>query len=286
MVFLDYTQGELDRQYDQRAWVTNAVEIIRRYRDNSDAVRARLGEPDVYAYGDTPSETLDLFRTDRPNAPIQVFIHGGAWRLLSKRDSAFAAETFVRAGAHFIALDFALVPNVPLAEMAAQVRRAIAWIYRNTGIFGGNPERIFVSGHSSGAHLAATAVVTDWPALFALPRGIVKGALCASGVYDLRPVRLSARNDYLRIDAKTEQDLSPLRHLALLDCPVLVAHAELETPEFVRQSREFAAALGPALSSPIIVGKGQNHFEVVETLADPGGALGRAALLQMGLASE
>ncbi|MGZ5932840.1 MAG: alpha/beta hydrolase, partial [Rhizomicrobium sp.] len=105
MVFLDYDQAGLDRQYDQRAWAPNAVDVIRRYTENSAQVRARLGEPDVFAYGQSAAETLDLYRCPNDNAPIHVFIHGGAWRQLGKRDSAFAAETFVRAGAHFIAPD-------------------------------------------------------------------------------------------------------------------------------------------------------------------------------------
>jgi arylformamidase len=95
-VFLGYDQEQLDRQYDQRVWAPNAADVIRRYAENSDRVRARLGEPLAFAYGPSPAETLDLYKTPAANAPIRVFIHGGAWRSLSKRDSAFAAETFVR----------------------------------------------------------------------------------------------------------------------------------------------------------------------------------------------
>src|ERR1700720_4682670 len=94
--FLDYDQAEPDRQYDQRAWAPNAIEVINRYAADSEAVRSRLGDPETHPYGDGRAETLDLFRTQRPRAPIHVFIHGGAWRMLGKRDSAFAAEAFVR----------------------------------------------------------------------------------------------------------------------------------------------------------------------------------------------
>ena len=84
-VFRDYDQAALDRQYDQRAWAPNAAELINRYAADSRTVRARLGEPDVHAYGDGRAETLDLFRTHRPRAPIHVFVHGGAWRSMSKQ---------------------------------------------------------------------------------------------------------------------------------------------------------------------------------------------------------
>ena len=117
IVFRDYDQAELDRQYDQRAWAPNAIELINRYGSDSAAVRQRIGEPETYDYGDTQAESLDLFRTHRAPAPIHVFIHGGAWRLLSARDSGFPAETFTRAGAHYVALDFALLPVVALVTL-------------------------------------------------------------------------------------------------------------------------------------------------------------------------
>jgi arylformamidase len=281
-VFLNYDQAELDRQYDQRAWASNAAEVIRRYAVNSDLVRARTGEPRSCAYGPSDAETLDFYSCGRTQAPLQMFVHGGAWRLLSKRESAFAAEMFVRAGAHFTALDFALLPAVSLTVMAAQVRGAIAWLYQNAQTIGADRERIYVSGHSSGAHLAALAAVTDWPQQYGLPTSIVKGALCASGIYDLAPVRLSARNDYLQLDDETEQALSPQRHLGRLGCDLVIACAERDSDEFRRQAESFARAAG----APLLEAKGLNHFELAETLADPDGLLGGAALQQMGLSTH
>ncbi len=281
-VFLQYDQAELDHQYDQRAWAPNAADVIRRYVENSEAVRSRLGEPRIYAYGESIAETLDLYTCPSAKAPLQVFVHGGAWQRLSKRESAFAAEAFVNAGAHFVALDFALLPNVQLAEMAAQVHRAIAWLYRNAETVGIDRERIFVSGHSSGAHLAALVAVADWSASSGLPANTVKGVLCTSGIYDLLPVRLSARNSYVRLTEATEQALSPQRHLDRLGCDLIVAAAEFDSADFRRQAREFAAAANVSL----IEGKGMNHFEIVETLADPNGLLGGLALAQMGLSTR
>jgi arylformamidase len=282
MVFLHYSQAELDRQYDQRAWAPNGPEVIRRYTENSDKVRETLGDPLVFSYGPTAAETLDVYVTSAANAPIHVFIHGGAWRLLSKRDSAFAAENFVRAGAHFVAVDFALLPHVTLTDMVAQVRRAIGWTYRNAHTFGGDPTRLHVSGHSSGGHLAGCVAVTDWAAL-GLPRDVVKSTICASGMYDLLPVRLSARNDYVKLTPETAHALSPIRHLDKLSGPVFVGYGSLESDEFKRQSRDFAAALGARLAAPAAEYEGLNHYEVVDTFADPRTRLGRAALDLMGL---
>lgn len=282
MTFLRYTQTELDQQYDQRVWAPNGLEVVRRYTEISDEVRAKLGAPKAFSYGPTPAETLDLYPTKAANAPIHVFIHGGAWRLLSKHDSGFAAEHFVRAGAHFIALDFALLPVVTLTEMVAQVRRAIGWVYRNAHQFGGDPARIHVSGHSSGGHLAGCVAVTDWAALD-LPPDVVKSTVCASGMYDLLPVRLSARNDYVKLTLETEHALSPMRHLDKINAPVFVAYGARESDEFKRQSRSFAAALGRCLAAPLAEYEGLDHYEVALTLTDPNDRLGRAALDLMGL---
>ena len=106
---------------------------------------------------------------------------------------------FVSAGAHFVVPDFVWVQDAggSLMPMADQVRRAIAWVHRNAASFGGDPDRIYVSGHSSGAHLAAVVATTDWPE-YGVPSNIVKGTLCCSGLFDLKPVRLSARSSYVK----------------------------------------------------------------------------------------
>jgi arylformamidase len=286
LVWLDMDQQELDDAYDQSKYAANLAQIVKRYATNSEQVRARLGAPKRLAYGATPIEGLDLYPTRKPNAPVHVFIHGGAWRSGFARDAAYQAETFVHAGAHYVAVDFNNVVETKgdLAPMADQVRRAVAWIYRNAASFGGDPNRIFLSGHSSGGHLAGVVLVTDWQKDFGLPKDVLKGGLCCSGMFDLKPVRLSARSSYVKFTDEVEHALSAQRHLAHLNCPVIVGYGTLETPEFQRQSRDFAAAV-KAAGKPVElqVGEGYNHFEMPETLANPYGLLGRAALEQMKL---
>jgi arylformamidase len=285
-VWLDLDQAELDAAYDQTAWAGNREQVVRRFAAQSEAVRNRLGAPRRFAYGSAPVEGLDLYATTRPNAPINVLIHGGAWRAGLAKNYAFAAELFVRAGAHFVVPDFAAVQDVDgsLLPMADQVRRAVAWVYRNARSFGGDPHRLYVSGHSSGAHLAGVVLTTDWVREFDLPADLVKGGLCSSGMYDLKAVRLSARSSYVKFSDEMEQMLSPQRHLDRLTAPVIVSHGTLESPEFQRQGREFAAAL-TAAGKPVsfLVGEDYNHFEIIETLATPYGLLGRAVLEQMKL---
>lgn len=102
----------------------------------------------------------------------------------------------------------------------------------------------------------------------------MKGALLISGIYDLLPVRPSARNDYVRIDEKLEHEYSPSWHISNIKCPVTIGWAEYEAAEFARQSREFAEKL----RAPAIVGYGMDHFDLIETLADPASPLGAAAI--------
>jgi arylformamidase len=280
-------QAELDDAYDQSKYAANWQQVLRRFAVNSERARARLGAPQRVAYGTTPIEALDIYRAARTDAPVSIFLHGGAWRAGAARDYAFPAELFVRAGAHLVVPDFTWVQDAGgnLMTMAEQVRRAIVWVRRNAASFGGDPERLYLCGHSSGAHLGAVALTTDWPKTADLPNDLLKGALCCSGPYDLKAPRLSARSNYVRFTDEIEQALSPPRHVQQLHAPLIVAYGALETPEYQRQGREFAAAV-KAAGKPVqlLVGEQYNHFEVIETLANPHGLLGSAMLELMGLA--
>jgi len=283
-VWLDLDQKALDDAYDQSVWAVNGKQVLGRYAALSDDVRTRLGTPQRFSYGATPVEALDVYRA-RNGAPIQIFIHGGAWQSGAAKDWAFPADMFVHRGAHFVVPDFVSVTDAGgnLFAMAEQVQGAIGWTYRHAERFGGDRERIFLSGHSSGAHLAGVALTTDWKRL-GLPARLVKGGVLLSGMYDLKPVRLSARSRYVHFDDAAEDALSPQRQLERLHARLVVAYASLDSPEFQRQSRDFAAAV-KAAGKPVdlLVARGYNHFEAPETLANPYGLLGRAALAQMGL---
>jgi arylformamidase len=286
-VFLDYDQIELDAAYDQTAYAPLEEQILKRLGSLSAAARERLGAPQREAYGPSEIEKLDVYRTSQAKAPIFIFIHGGAWRGGNAKGYAYVAETFAKAGAHFVALDFVNVKETggDLRPMAAQVRRAIAWVYQNAARFDGDAQRLYIGGHSSGGHLCAVALVTAWEKDFGLPVDVVKGGLCMSGLYDLKPVRLSSRSSYVDISDEIEQALSPARHIERLRVPIVVTYGGNETPEFQRQNRDFAAAV-KAAGRPVelVAAPDFNHFEMVESLGNPYGPNGRAALKLMGLA--
>jgi arylformamidase len=287
LVFLNYDQIELDASYDQRFYAPLAQQIIKRYASASEAARQRLGQPQRESYGPSATEKLDIYRTKRANAPIFVFIHGGAWLGGESKNYGFAAEMFVNAGAHYVVLDFIAIREAggDLRMMAEQVRRGIAWTYKNAASFGGDASRLYIGGHSSGGHLCGVALVTDWEKDFGVPADIVKGGLCMSGMYDMKAVRLSKRSSYVKFTDAMEDAMSSQRHLNLLRAPIIVTYGTNETPDFQRQSREFAAAV-KAAGKPVelIEAPDYNHFEMNDSLSNPYGPNGRAALALMKLA--
>src|SRR5882757_2837938 len=282
-VFLHYDQAALDAAYDQTHWAPNRTAAWERRADMAEIARQVLGAPQRHAYGPTAVEQLDLFRAPTTGAPILVFLHGGAWRRGTALDHAFPAEVFVAAGAHYVVPDFAWVQDVGgnLATLVDQIRQAIVWVYRNAESFGGDPDRIYLGGHSSGAHLGAAALLTDWRG-HGIPADVVKAALCVSGLYDLRGARLSARNSYVNFTDEIENALSVQRHISAVPCPVTVAYGTFDSPEFQRMGKEFADALErEGKLAKLIVARGYNHFELLETIGNPYGLIGRAALEMM-----
>jgi arylformamidase len=272
----------------RRKWVAYAPaheQIVRRLAAVSAEVRHRL-KPLRRAYGDSASEQLDIYRTSRPNAPVFVFIHGGAWRAAEAKNAAFAAETFVNAGAHYVVPDFIGVREAggDLRLVAEQVCRSIAWVYRNAASFGGDPDRLYLGGHSSGGHLCAVALVTDWQSEFGLPADLAKGGVLMSGLYDMQSVRASRLSPHVKFTDEMEEAMSPHRHVDLLRAPIVVTCGGSESPEFQRQARDFCAAAKDAgKSADLIEAAHFGHMDMAESLGSPYGPNGRAMLGMMTL---
>ncbi len=281
LVWLDMTQEELDRAYTQADYAPNRQQILNRFSATSTFMRDRLGEPVRLTYGPDENEGIDHFRCGDDVAPAVIMIHGGAWRSGTAAQYAYLAEIFTNAGVHCLLPDFDWVQDRDgdLLLIADQVGRAIAFVCNSADNLGIDPGRIFICAHSSGSHLAASVLTGYRDRIDGLRDDSIKAALLCSGMYELEPVRLSARSDYVTFTDETVNLLSPMRHMEKLKTPVIVAHGTLETPEFKRQSIEFADALRDRdLLIESIVAEHCNHFEILETLANPYGLLGLAAL--------
>lgn len=280
-VYLDYSQDELDSAYDQRIWAPDMGAILSDCAARSRAVReSGLYHADI-SYGTGADEVLDWFPAEGDGAAIHIHLHGGAWRAQSKHDVSFIAPAFTAAGVHFVAPDFTNLPKVRLPDMVDQLVRAVTFVHRHAAEFGADPDRIFISGHSSGAHLCSVLVTIDW-ARYGLPHNVLKGALCISGSYDLVPVMLSARRLYIDLTPDEVLRYSPIRHVDDVRCPVDLVYGERESLEFIRHGKAFAEALlGSKHRSSIEAFAGLNHFETAVQFANPDSVIHGKAMQQI-----
>ena len=277
-VWRNYSQSELDRQYNSRGTVADVGVYLREYAALTAQAKAHLACHESLHYGQGADEILDIYPASQAAAPVMVFLHGGDWRSLSKDDSGFAAPAFVESGAAFVVLDFTLVPHATLPQMGAQVRRALRWLAENVSAYGGDPGRIHIAGHSSGANLVGQCLMTDWKKEFAASADLIKSALMISGLGDLEPVRLSFRNQNLHLSPAVAAQVSLLKQTPGTHCPLLVAVGERETDDYRLQSQEvtyYWQAHGN--NAELMVLPGRHHFDAVIEWADPASALFKAS---------
>ncbi len=286
MDWRDLTQDQLDWAYDQTQHAPNMTEVMTRCDERSAQARALVKAQGTQvqrmAYGLTAVEALDWYPSQTqkatPNAPLVFFIHGGAWRRGQAQDYAMGVAWLLQRGAQVVVPDFAAVTEVNgrLLTMAEQLQRALAFTAQKASAMGANPNRIYVVGHSSGAHLAACLATHNW-AQEGFEKTPICGLMCCSGMYELEPVSLSARSQYVTFTPETLQALSPLRHLDAFTMPVALLCGDQESPEFKRQALEFAQALSDRHTDLTLHwGAGLNHFEMLETFSQPDGAMPQA----------
>ena len=289
-IYRGYDKDSLYAQYDNRGMIAAAAldAIKLRQADRSDACRAAAGRAALdLAYGAHPRERLDLFLPEADGAPLFAFIHGGYWQWNDKEPFAFLGEALVPEGAGFANIEYALCPSVTLTELTDQIRRAIAWLWREAARFGYDRGRIVVSGHSAGGHLTAMTMATDWPGFGSdLPADIVAAGLPISGVYDIEPLRHTPLNDAVRMDQAEARALSPIFLAPATTAPMTVVAGGDESDEFVRQAGDFAAEWGRAgVEAEVLIVPGTDHFTVLNTLAEPGHPTVAAAKRLLGIRS-
>ena len=275
----------LDSQYNNRLRVPDFAQIVARWTESSARVRETLRAHLDVAYGDAPSDKLDIFPAAQSGAPVLVFVHGGYWRSLDKSDHSFIAPSFVDAGVNVVVPNYALCPAVTIDEIALQTARAVAWTWRHIAAFGGDPARISVVGHSAGGHLAAMMLSCRWKLLGDdLPAQLLATAMGISGLYDLEPLRHSPylQGD-LRITPATVRRASPAFFPRPKGKFFAVAGLD-ESAEFLRHNGLIRDAWGPTSVPVCETVPGRNHFSIIDSLTDPAGRLHHLALRQLGLA--
>lgn len=243
-VYRGMTQEELNRQYDQRTLVPDFATLFAQWRTASAAAAERIGQPLRLDYGEDPQHYLDVYAAKGQVRGLHVHYHGGAWKALGSSDCWWLAEPWIEAGYHFAAANFSLVPDRRLESVVDEARVALETLpgqVASAGLTPGGGEYV-ISGHSSGAHLAALAMLAgNELALHVAPERCC--VILASGIYDLEPVQLSSRNSYLGLTPEEALSFSPIRHLRPSAARVVVVWSRNELGEFQRQSRELADAL-------------------------------------------
>src|SRR5262245_17581798 len=283
-IFREYDRAALDREYDNRQKVANSAELLAWYATESERTRRTLPCRLDVAYGPSAAETLDVFLPRAAGAPVQIFIHGGYWHRLDKADFSYVARGFVPGGAAVVVINYALMPTVDMDELVRQCRAAVAWVHANASSFGGDPHRLFISGHSAGGHLVAMLMVTEW-ASFGAPPDTVKGGCAISGLYDLEPIRLCYLNDVLALTPADVARHSPVRLAPPRSGALILALGDLEGPEYHRQTDDLAEAWARrGFTSEVMHLPGHDHFTVAVQLAEPKSELSLAILGQMGVA--
>ncbi len=288
-IYRGMDQETLDREYDLRTAVPDHEIWAARRTLWSERARATLECRLDVRYGTSGRQAMDIFPAAGPGAfpaappdagaPVEIYIHGGAWRAKSKEDVSFMAEAFVPAGVTFVAIDHDLAPDVTLDQIVGQVRAAVAWVHRNIAGFGGEPDRIHVSGHSSGAHLAAMILATPWRAAFGLPDDLVKASCLTSGLFDLEPVRLGMRNNMLNLDDAAVERLSPIHHIPAVAGSLVLSVGGRETAEFVRQTDAYRAAwLAAGHQVTLVEMPSDHHYSLAVAPGNPDSPLFKAVL--------
>lgn len=272
-------RATLDKLYNNRAAVPTHPQDIARWATESARARAELPYHADLAYGPHPREILDLFALAAPGRPLLVFIHGGYWQAMSKGEASQIANGFVCDGlANVALLNYPIGPEARMDQIVASIRRGIFWLWQHAADYGFDRNRIFVSGHSAGGHLAVMAQLTDWPALdTSAPANLIKGVLSISGLYDLQPIRQCYLNDRLGMDEAEAARNSPLALLPASTAglaPLVCAVGGAETPAFLQQQHDFVtawAARGGRVTA--ITVPERHHFDIVDQMAQPGAVL-------------
>ncbi|RPI38900.1 MAG: alpha/beta hydrolase [Betaproteobacteria bacterium] len=262
-----------ENQYNARSAVPEHVEIFARQAQSSRHVRLRRSCYLDVSYGGGEMEALDVFPSAGPSRAVLSFIHGGYWRSRDKSDLSFVADAFCNAGFTCVLPNYALCPHVTIEHIVRQMLKAHAWLYRTAHLYGGNPARIIVSGHSAGGHLAAMMAACDWPDYeHGLPADLVKAALGISGIYDLMPLRRTSMNADLRLDENAALVASPVTYKPSRGVPMVTAVGGEESNEFRRQCALLRECWPHCVLDAIVV-PGLNHFSILDAFARPEGVL-------------
>jgi arylformamidase len=268
----------LSKLYNNRELVPDHPVYFAKWAEGSQRARSTMTSHLDLRYGDAPGETIDLFPARKGDGSCMMFIHGGYWRSLDKKDFSFLAPAFVSAGISLAVVNYDLCPKVSIEEIVRQMLRASRWLWLHAEDYGMDQDRLYASGHSAGGHLTAMLMCAQFPAFDReLPKDLWKGGLAISGIYDLRPlVDVEWLNVDLRLDEAAALKVSPAFLPTATRAPVMTCVGGDESSEFLRQNALLGSRWKTAFAGDIPM-PGTNHFSVVDGLTNTASPLFQGA---------
>src|SRR5215470_5967515 len=283
IVYKGFRRDGLEYQYNPRESVPEYPELAKRRAEASRKARSTLKSWLNVAYGSSPREALDIYAADKPGGPVLVYMHGGYWRSGNKEDNCNFVPTFTQRGATVALVEYDLCPQVTVTDIVRQTRTAIGWVYKNIVRYGGNPAKIFVSGHSAGGHLTAMALAHDWTKE-GLPQDCIKGAVATSGVFDLDVVMKISVQEQVRMTPEIARANSPFLNPPRVKCPLVVAVGGAEPKGWQQMSEDyFQFCKSNGMNAEYLIEPDANHYTMSERLLDDSRPLTKAMIKLMGI---
>jgi arylformamidase len=282
-LYKGFRPDEMEYQYNPRESVPEYPQLAKVRAAQAKRVRETAKSWLDVPYGNSPREKLDIYAADQPNGTVLVYIHGGYWRSGSKEDNCNFAPTFSRRGTTVVLVEYDLCPQVTVSDIVRQTRQSIAWVYKNIVHYGGDPAKIYVSGHSAGGHLTAMALANDWTKE-GMQQDCIKGAVATSGVFDLDMVMKISVQEQVRMTPEIAKANSPFLNPPKVKCPLVVAVGGGEPKGWQQMSEDYYNyCKDRGMNVQYLIVPGANHYTMSEKLLDESNPLTQAMIKQMGL---
>ena len=273
----------LELYYSPSRWSKrmNAEQVVEHHvkvcNDFSESTRQHLNGELSIRYGEKKAK-IDIFYPTAMNdntagsedstTSVLLFVHGGYWQEGSRKLYSFVSNAWTKAGCVAAIVGYNLAPEASLEQMVAQIQASVKFIAKRFP-----KSKLFLCGHSAGAHLCAMMMVADWSKDPSVAQA-VHGMFLISGVFDLLPCVGTYVNDELKLDEESATRVSPQRILMktppIIRSPVVIVVEEHGSPEFIRQSKEFDEILkSHGVHSSFLILPGVDHFNIIENMIDP-----------------